>query len=590
MATVTMALLSVCLVAWSIHNSGARDALLEKSRTWIAEARKTEQMLLDENRKEITRAEHINGQAWRRKMQAEVHVESNANNLEHKMLSVLAVANNLKKKMLALAAEPTLPHLEAAKLAATSGNPTLPQLEAPRKPILPQLEATKLAATAGQPTLPHLEAAKLAATSGQPTLLQREAAKLAATSGQASHLGDINDVNSRPQVHARNSALSISAIKTAAASLAKFAVDDAALKQAKVKVTAALGPFVADEAGLGLLVEDEAELKQAKTRLDQDFTSIASFSPSLARRLRLGLPSKTLRTTQALKMSQIFRNDLEDGVGTRAEKQAEKQAGLEARNLGLMSPLGGSKRSCIPPRIWIEASQSCIFDNRNDQPPLRCSRMTEEQRKSTPACVLEERKYAHDSQKYVQTVHDFKVEARRNENTRPGYEYKGMTAKAAQAVFSIKPHQYPLADKYARPVGDMYLERNFDRDGERGPKEIVKVMRDKEVPVGTEPPSHAPFFLAPSDSKAFDLAKGGNPYAAGYVNPYVKEAPRSMGGNSPMSQREYGRPPYNTKYDASGHAQKVGRPFRGGDPLDVSRGLLGDHLVNPFKLQNDPLL
>jgi hypothetical protein len=581
MATLATALLSVCLVAWSIHHSGARDALLEKSRTWIAEARKTEQMLLDENRKEITRAEHINGQSWRRKMQAEVHVESNAHNLEHKMLSVLAVANNLKKKMLALAAEPTLPHLEAAKLAATSGNPTLPQLE-----------AAKLAATSGQPTLPHLEAAKLAATSGQPTLPKLEAAKLAATSGQASHLGAINYVNSRPQVHARKRALSISAIRTAAASLAKFAVDDAALKQAKVKVTAALGPFIEDEAGLGLLVEDEAELKQAKTRLDQDFTSIASFSPSLARRLRLanGLPSKTLRTTQALKMSTSFRNDLEPRVDTRAEKQAEKQADWEAVNLGLMSPQERAKRSCRPPRIWIEASQSCIFDNRNDQPPLRCGRMTEEKRKSTPACVLEERKYAQDLQKYVQAVHNKKVEAQRNEYTRPGYEYKGMTAKAAQAVFSIKPHQYPLADKYARPVGDMYLQRNFDRDGERGPKGIVKVMRDREVPVGTEPPSHAPFFFAPSDSKAYDLATGGNPYMAGYVNPYVKEAPRSMGGKNPMNPAVTGRPPYTTKYDASGHSYKVGRPFRGGDPLDVSRGLLGDHLVNPFKLQNDPFL
>jgi hypothetical protein len=77
---------------------------------------------------------------------------------------------------------------------------------------------------------------------------------------------------------------------------------------------------------------------------------------------------------------------------------------------------------------------------------------------------------------------------------------------------------------------------------------------------------------------------------AGYVNPYVKEAPRSMGGKNPMSPAVSGRPPYTTEYDASGHAHMFGRPFRGGDPLDVSRGLLGDHLVNPFKLQNDPLL
>lgn len=156
-----------------------------------------------------------------------------------------------------------------------------------------------------------------------------------------------------------------------------------------------------------------------------------------------------------------------------------------------------------------------------------------------------------------------------------------MTAKAAQAIFSIKPYEY---NPRSTDIGEEYLEQ-----GKTPTRAINKAFADRSISVRT-PRSRAPWFMGGSRRGGHRHERGhhdnghhvrhgrkrgghdrtprswakGSPYKPGYFNPYSRDAPKLGGGGGPG-----GRGNSDREFDPMASTRGEGRPY---DPRKGSGG------------------
>lgn len=122
-----------------------------------------------------------------------------------------------------------------------------------------------------------------------------------------------------------------------------------------------------------------------------------------------------------------------------------------------------------------------------------------------------------------------------------------MTAKAAQAVFSIKPHHYP----HSTPdLGDNYIE-GYAKD-----KLVKRIFADKRVDAA-DPRGHEPLLFGSSKKSKR------NPYVRAYVSPYAKDSRNPRGWGAPSLRASSGRRsarPYNPRTRRGGGHYRSPRP------------------------------
>ena len=150
-----------------------------------------------------------------------------------------------------------------------------------------------------------------------------------------------------------------------------------------------------------------------------------------------------------------FKRHGRSGVPSRADRQAEREAKRQARQLGLQPESEDEEReACRPPSVWDGKGKRCRRDLRRAlrTKPRECQTPGDMVHK--PICQAYEVKRKRRLRTYVRRIRARIIRAR-NRASRPGFKHRGMTAQAAQAVFSIKPHHYP----HALPkLGDNYIE------------------------------------------------------------------------------------------------------------------------------------
>jgi hypothetical protein len=161
-------------------------------------------------------------------------------------------------------------------------------------------------------------------------------------------------------------------------------------------------------------------------------------------------------SSDALRMVGLaFKVHNRDQVPTRADRQAERAARKQARQLGLRPESEDEEQdACRPPSVWDDKDKRCRRDLRREmrRKPRACQTPGDMVRK--PVCRAYEARRQRRMRIYIGQTRA-KILRAKKRASRPNFKYSGMTAKAAQAVFSIKPHHYP----HALPkLGDNYIE------------------------------------------------------------------------------------------------------------------------------------
>ena len=211
---------------------------------------------------------------------------------------------------------------------------------------------------------------------------------------------------------------------------------------------------------------------------------------------------------------------------SRADRKAEREARKQARQLGLQPQV--SQSNCQPPRVWDAKQKRCRRDMRRAKlrKPRGCRTEGDMVRKAICRDYARRRK---------RRIRKFLIRTRRRilrerGQNKPAFKYAGMTAQAAQAVFSIKPHHFP----HALPdLGDNYIE-GYSED-----KPIKRLFADKTVDAA-EPHSHPPQLFGGDDQNGAysqhvrsqrmrnrrrpSRRRHGSAYVRGYINPYARDS------------------------------------------------------------------